>query len=237
VGGGGQHKQEGTREHVTCKESGMGLTEVARHRRGGGAAATQWVSDGDDAFLRPTTTRPGSWLPEREREHDEVRPFWLGEGEQRSSPKRWGGGGFSAISDEGRQTPMLGSGHLAAYERGGGVGCVGAGRLMQRKEIGERGARRLLHRSGGKTEAGPGASTRRREKDVGGGGSAQGHHVERRMEEGGVQSSSRACDRWGRAAVCPAWQRGSRGEGGSGRGSHGWAVAMGRSKRTTPFCN
>jgi hypothetical protein len=41
----------------------MGLTEVARHRRGGGAVVAQWVSGGDDASLRPTATRPGSWGP------------------------------------------------------------------------------------------------------------------------------------------------------------------------------
>jgi hypothetical protein len=46
----------------------MGLTEVARHRRGGGAAAARWVFGSDDASLWPTVTRLGSWGPERERE-------------------------------------------------------------------------------------------------------------------------------------------------------------------------
>jgi hypothetical protein len=44
----------------------MGLTEVARHRRGGGAAVVRRVSGGDDASLWPTVTWPGSWGPERE---------------------------------------------------------------------------------------------------------------------------------------------------------------------------
>jgi hypothetical protein len=116
VGGGGRHKQEGTTEHAPCKERGDGS-----HR--GGAAPSrwrssdaQWLFGGDEASLRPTVMQLGCWGPEREREHDEVRPFWLGEGEQRSSPKRWGGGGFSAISGEGQWNPMPGSGHLAAKE-------------------------------------------------------------------------------------------------------------------------
>jgi hypothetical protein len=44
----------------------MGLTEVACHHRGGGAAVARRFFDGDDASLRPTTTQPGSWGPERE---------------------------------------------------------------------------------------------------------------------------------------------------------------------------
>jgi hypothetical protein len=44
----------------------MGLTEVAWHRRGGGAAVTRLVSGGDDASLWPTAMRLGSWGPERE---------------------------------------------------------------------------------------------------------------------------------------------------------------------------
>jgi hypothetical protein len=102
----------------------MGLTKVARHSRGGGAVAAQWVFSGDDASRWPTATRTGSWGLERE--HNEVLPFWLREGEQRSSLKRWGGGGsFLAIFGEGRQNPTPGSGHLATKERGGGVGGFG----------------------------------------------------------------------------------------------------------------
>jgi hypothetical protein len=84
-------------------------------------------------------SRPGSWGPEREREHNEVRPFWLGQGEQQSSPKRWGGDDFSVIFGEGRQNLTPGSGHLAVEDRGGGVG--GFGRLDSRveEEISERG--------------------------------------------------------------------------------------------------
>jgi hypothetical protein len=34
----------------------MGLTEVVRHCRGGGAAVARRVSNGDDAFRWPTVT-------------------------------------------------------------------------------------------------------------------------------------------------------------------------------------
>jgi hypothetical protein len=44
---------------------------------------------------------------EREREHDEVRPFWLGEGEQRSSPKRENDGGASVLSTDARALRRL----------------------------------------------------------------------------------------------------------------------------------
>jgi hypothetical protein len=86
VGGGGRHKQEGTTKHAPCKERVIGLIEVAWHRRAGGAAAARRVSDCDDASLWLTVTQSGNWGPGREREHDESGPFWLGEGEQRSSP-------------------------------------------------------------------------------------------------------------------------------------------------------
>jgi hypothetical protein len=76
------------------------------------------------AMIPPCDQRKHDRVPgdqrEREREHDVVRPFWLGEGEQRSSLKRWGGGGFSAIFDKGQQNPMPGSRHLARFTRRGG---------------------------------------------------------------------------------------------------------------------
>jgi hypothetical protein len=75
--------------------------------------------------------------------------------------------------------------HLAAEERGGGVGCFGAARLVRRKEIGERGARRLLHRSGGEN----------------GGG------VWARPREGGIRMGGRL---WG-AAWREGWRKGGGG--------------------------
>jgi hypothetical protein len=41
VGGGGRHKQEGTTERALCKGRVVGLTGVARHHWGGGAAAAR----------------------------------------------------------------------------------------------------------------------------------------------------------------------------------------------------
>jgi hypothetical protein len=193
----------------------MGLTEVARHRRCGGAAAARRVSSGDDASLRPMVMWLGSWGPEREREHDEVRPFWLREGEEWSSLKRWGGGGFSVISGQGWWNPTSGSRHLATEERGGGVGCFGVARLARRKEISERGVWRLLHRSGGENRGGVRARPREGGRRTGGGGSLGALRGEK-DGGGGVRSSGRARGRRERATVCPAWQRGSRGIGGSG---------------------
>jgi hypothetical protein len=67
----------------------------------------RWRSSGDTAGFRRRWRLPAAngdaagFLGAREREHDEVQPFWLGEGEQRSSPKRWAGGDFLAIFGEG----------------------------------------------------------------------------------------------------------------------------------------
>jgi hypothetical protein len=86
--------KRGPRSLRRARRGMMGLTEVVRHRRGGGAAAARRVSDDDDAFRRPMVMRT---VPEdqREKEHDESGPFWLGEGEQRSSPWSKEGGGLS----------------------------------------------------------------------------------------------------------------------------------------------
>jgi hypothetical protein len=131
--------KKGPRSMHRARRGVVSLTEVARYLRGAGAVAARWVSSGDDASLWPTVTRPSSWGLEREREHDELWPFWLGEGEQRSPPKRWGGDGFSGISSEGRWNPTLGSGHLATHERGGGVGGFGWPDSRAEEEICERG--------------------------------------------------------------------------------------------------
>jgi hypothetical protein len=92
-------------ERWTCRarRQGRGLTEVAEQRRHGGLSAVMTPPSGH----RRQGRVPGD---QREREHDEVRPFWLGEGEQQSSPKRGGGGGISAIFGEGRWNPTSGSG-------------------------------------------------------------------------------------------------------------------------------
>jgi hypothetical protein len=65
-------------------------------RRHGGfpVVMTPPCSHGDAARFLGTRER------ERERERESMMRY--GQGEQRSSPKRWGGGGFSAISGDER---------------------------------------------------------------------------------------------------------------------------------------
>jgi hypothetical protein len=118
--------KRGPRSLRRARRGVMGLTKVVWHRRGGGAAATRRVFDGNDASLWPTASQTGSWGPEREGEHGEVRLFWLGEGEQRSSP--WSKEGGSLSTRGARGGPLHGEvlecGIISA--RGGGSGSVGA---------------------------------------------------------------------------------------------------------------
>jgi hypothetical protein len=79
-------------ERWTCRarRQGRGLTEVTKQRRHGGLPT---------AMMPPSGQRRRGRIPrdqrEREREHDEVQPFWLGVGEQQSSPMRENGSGAS----------------------------------------------------------------------------------------------------------------------------------------------
>jgi hypothetical protein len=103
--------EERTTEHSPGNERGDGshLGGMARRASGSG-----------DASLRATATWSGSWGPERE--YDEVPLFWLGEGEQRSSPKRENGGGSSV--EFRREWRLFGTlDRCTGFAERGGRGC------------------------------------------------------------------------------------------------------------------
>jgi hypothetical protein len=93
--------KRGPRSMRRARRGAMGLTEVAHHHWGGGAAVAWQVSNSDDALWRPMVILKVH-EDQRKKEHDKYNPFWLGEGEQRSSPWSKEGSGLSAGGARGR---------------------------------------------------------------------------------------------------------------------------------------
>jgi hypothetical protein len=138
---------------------------------------------------------------EREREHDEVRPFWLGEGEQRSSPKRENDGGASVLSTDARALRRLEEGGVRE------IRC-------QARPRNEKERRREST-----------AFDRKEKEEMGGGGRWSGVGGATQRKEGGGGWQPTLC---GRATLAASRQRrvrvGVTVRGSRGMGRHVWAA-------------
>jgi hypothetical protein len=204
-------------------------TRVGAHR--GGGATVGWRRE----FSATAVGDGGS--PDGGQRCPEALPrLCKSEGGVRAEPKweKWGAGGARGSSHLGEGTTSvvrpnsrwgaaLRQWGRSKKQRGGGFCPWGASDVGRRR--GKETRRGGIGRCPFEAEAGK---------------AGEGWGVRALPREGGrrrgVWLSGRARVWRGRAAVCPAWQRGSRGEAGGpvGVGCR-WAIAMGRPKRTMPI--